>query len=264
LNFAPTRLGPAEATPFPLPFSMAFQPIVAPETRTVFAYEALVRGTEGQGAGQVLAQLSASNRHDFDDGVRRVALELAGRLGLARTGAGISINILPSAVFDPEACAFAAAEAAQAAALDPSQVVLEFTETDRADPAHLQRVIAAARAAGLKTAIDDFGAGWSGLSLLARFQPDIVKLDMALTRGIEGCRVRRAIVRGVVGMAEELGLVLVAEGVETIAEARAAQALGVGLMQGYLFARPAFEALPAPFFGPVLAAASDSASTTAG
>ena len=243
------RLRPTEATAFPLPFSMAFQPIVEAGAARVFAYEALVRGTEGQGAFEVLSHLSAANRHDFDQGCRDRALALAGRLDLAATGAAVTINILASAIFDPLACAEAAVEAAAAAGLEPGQVVLEFTETDQPEPAHLQQVIATARAAGLKTAIDDFGAGWSGLSLLARFQPDLVKLDMALVRGIEACGVRQAIVRSIVRLGEDLGLRLVAEGVETAAEARTVTDLGVGLMQGYFFARPAFEALPFPDFG---------------
>ena len=242
------RHRPAEATAFPLPFSMAFQPIVEAGAERVFAYEALVRGTEGQGAFEVLSHLTAANRHHFDQGCRDRALDLAGRLDLSATGSAVTINILASAIFDPEVCAEAAVEAAAAAGLSPDQVVLEFTETDQPEPAHLQRVIATARAAGLKTAIDDFGAGWSGLSLLARFQPDLVKLDMALIRGIDGCNVRQAIVRSVVRLGEDLGLSLVAEGVETASEARAVSDLGVGLMQGYFFARPAFEALPLPDF----------------
>lgn len=242
------RQTPIEATAFPVPFSMAFQPIVEVGAARVYAYEALVRGTEGQGAFQVLGHLNASNRHDFDQGCRARALDLAARLDLAKTGAAVTINILASAIFDPQACAEAAVEAAAAAGLKPAQVILEFTETDQPEPAHLQQVIATARAAGLRTAIDDFGAGWSGLSLLARFQPDLVKLDMELVRGLDGCEVRRAIVRSVVRLGEELGLTLVAEGVETAEEARAVSDLGVGLMQGYFFARPAFEDLPRPDF----------------
>jgi EAL domain-containing protein (putative c-di-GMP-specific phosphodiesterase class I) len=243
------RQRPTEASPFPMSFSMAFQPIVEAGEARVFAYEALVRGTEGQGAFEVLSHLTAANRHHFDQGCRSRALDLAARLDLAGTGAAVTINILASAIFDPQACAEAVVEAAEAAGLEPAQVVLEFTETDKPEPAHLQQVIATARAAGLKTAIDDFGAGWSGLSLLARFQPDLVKLDMALIRGIDGCGVRQAIVRSVVRLGEDLGLALVAEGVETAAEARTVAELGVGLMQGYFFARPAFEALPLPDFG---------------
>ncbi len=97
---------------------------------------------------------------------------------------------------------------------------------------------------GMITAIDDFGAGHSGLNLLAEFQPDIIKLDMALTRAIHTDRVRGAIVKSMVGLCADLGISIVAEGIEDVDEARALRDLGVRLMQGYAFARPATEKLP--------------------
>ena len=97
---------------------------------------------------------------------------------------------------------------------------------------------------GFMTAIDDFGAGFAGLNLLADFQPDIVKLDMALTRGIDSDRVRRAIVSGIVRLCDELGIRVIAEGIETPAECLTLRDEGVTLFQGYLFARPGFEDLP--------------------
>jgi len=94
------------------------------------------------------------------------------------------------------------------------------------------------------TAIDDFGAGCVGLGLLADFQPDLLKIDIALVRGTDTDPVRVSIVRGIVQSADALGCTLLAEGVETAAEYRALRALGVPLYQGYQFGRPALEALP--------------------
>ena len=116
----------------------------------------------------------------------------------------------------------------------------------QADDAHLTRIIQSYKAMGFKTAIDDFGAGFSGLTRLAKFQPDIVKLDMELVRDIHRDRVRRALARSVAGICDELGLVLLAEGIETVDESDALRDLGIDLQQGFLFARPLFEGLPAP------------------
>jgi EAL domain-containing protein (putative c-di-GMP-specific phosphodiesterase class I) len=98
---------------------------------------------------------------------------------------------------------------------------------------------------GFGTALDDFGAGHAGLGLLARFQPDTIKLDMELVRGVDESLPRRMIIRSIVTMCESLDMRLVAEGVETAAELAALRALGVRLVQGYHFARPGFEHLPA-------------------
>ncbi|MCD8514576.1 MAG: EAL domain-containing protein, partial [Burkholderiaceae bacterium] len=114
------------------------------------------------------------------------------------------------------------------------------------DPAHALRIIKDYQQRGFLTAIDDFGAGYSGLNLLAQFQPHMVKLDMALTRDIDRDPVRRAIVAGVIGTCQALGCQVVAEGIETAGELGTLRDMGVQLFQGYLLARPALEALPEP------------------
>jgi EAL domain-containing protein (putative c-di-GMP-specific phosphodiesterase class I) len=93
-------------------------------------------------------------------------------------------------------------------------------------------------------AIDDFGAGYSGLNLLASFQPDQVKLDMELIHGIESHGPRQAIVRAVSQVCYDLGIDLIAEGVETMGEYRWLANAGVRLLQGYVLAKPAFESFP--------------------
>ena len=85
-----------------------------------------------------------------------------------------------------------------------------------------------------------------GFRLLAAFQPDTLKLDRSLVAGIDASAARRAIVAGMAGICRELGIELVAEGVETPAELACLRGLGIALMQGFLFARPGFETLPVP------------------
>jgi EAL domain-containing protein (putative c-di-GMP-specific phosphodiesterase class I) len=105
----------------------------------------------------------------------------------------------------------------------------------------------------MMSAIDDFGAAAPGLNLLAGFPARHRQDRHGLTRGIESDRVRRAITRYVVGLCRELDITVIAEGVETLAEAVALRELGVRLCQGYLFARPALERLPAPTAGVIAA-----------
>lgn len=88
------------------------------------------------------------------------------------------------------------------------------------------------------TAIDDFGAGHSGLNMLADFQPDVLKIDMALTRSIHTDSVRHKIADAIIRLCNNLNISVIAEGVATMQEAVVLRALGVRLFQGYLFAKP--------------------------
>ena len=242
------RLGLAPlGAPCPILTTMAFQPIVDAGSREVFAYEALVRGVAGEGAGQVLAAVERDDRQRFDRQCREQALELAVQLGLHDSRASLSINFVPNAVLDPAACTAAARATAERLGLPPARVIFEFTEGEPVeDLEHFGRIIRAYRDAGFRTAIDDFGAGYSGLTLLSRFQPDVVKLDMELVRGIDSDRVRRAIVSSIRKLCDDLGVILVAEGIETLEEYATLRDLGVSLLQGFLFARPQIQALPVP------------------
>ncbi len=230
---------------FPVAFTMAFQPIVDAESGRTFAHEALVRGIDGAGAGSILQHLTAGNRYAFDQDSRVVAIRLAARLGLAAAEqtALLSINFMPNAVVDPAEDIGSTLAAAEQTGFPHNRVLFEFTEHEPIDPGHLQSILKTYRGMGFRTAIDDFGAGYSGLTLLSRFQPDVVKLDMALIRCIDVDRIKRTIVANLVRMAADLGVLVVAEGIETVSEYEALRDLGVGLFQGYLFARPAFEAL---------------------
>jgi len=227
-------------------FSMAFQPIVDLETLEPFAYEALVRGVNGESAGEVLARVTPENRYAFDQKCRVKAIETAVRVGLLDTGARLSINFLPNAVYSPKACIQLTLKTAAATGLPTDRLIFEFTENEEmADPAHVANIVHSYKQMGFGTALDDFGAGHAGLALLARFQPEIIKIDMELIRGIEASLARRVIVEGVARMCRKLGITLIAEGVETEAELGALRDLGIRYVQGYLLARPAFEALPA-------------------
>ena len=231
---------------FALPFSMAFQPIVDVVSGTTFAHEALVRGPGGEGAYTVLSAVDATNRYAFDQQCRVKAIESAAKLGLSDKGAYLSINFIPSAVYEPRACIRLTLDAARQTGFPLERMIFEFTEAEKLDTAHLLNILRTYKAIGFKTAIDDFGAGYAGLQLLTQFQPDIVKIDMDLVRGIDASPVKQSILRHTLRLLEELAITPVCEGVETLEELRALQDLGVRLIQGYLLAKPVFESLVMP------------------
>lgn len=226
-------------------FSMAFQPIVDLEIGMPFAYEALVRSPGDTSAQRILDKVTAANRYAFDQQCRVKAIEVAARAGLLATPAKLSINFLPNAVYSPAACIQLTLRTAASIDFPTHRLIFEFTENEEmADPAHVANIVASYRKMGFGTALDDFGAGHAGLNLLASFQPDIIKLDMALVRGVDSSLARRVIIDGVMKMCAQLGVTVIAEGIETDAELAALRALGVRYIQGFLLARPAFESLP--------------------
>jgi len=224
---------------------MAFQPIIDVEARTIYAFEALVRGPQGEGAASVLGQVTEENRYAFDQHCRVQALTLAAKLRLPATDGRLSINFMPGAVYSPAACLQLTLRTAETLAFPTDKLIFELTENEAlTDPKHLRAIAHEYRRHGFKIAIDDFGAGHSGLNLLVDLPVDIIKLDMALTRNLHQRPRALKVVKAIVALAQELGSEVIAEGVETIEELDAIRSCGVSVMQGYLFAKPLFERLP--------------------
>jgi EAL domain-containing protein (putative c-di-GMP-specific phosphodiesterase class I) len=222
-------------------FSMALQPIVRYSDRSLFAQEALVRGLGDEPAGSVFANVTEKNRYRFDQSCRVKAIKLAAELGIPGM---LSINFMPNAVYKAELCIRTTLQAASEFNFPHERIIFEVTEGEQiTDRAHLKRIVEHYQQTGFKTAIDDFGAGYSGLNLLADMQTDLVKLDMALVRNIDADRSRQIITRGILQVCEDLGIEVIAEGIETRGELSALVDLGVDLFQGFLFARPAYEAV---------------------
>ncbi|WP_019902989.1 EAL domain-containing protein [Methylobacterium sp. 77] len=237
--------GCRDGTDLDFNFTMAFQPIVDLHHQRIWGYEALVRGTEGQSAASILDRVTEATVYRFDQAARVRAIELAGRLFSADDDTKLSINFMPNAVYEPAACIRSSLEAARRFGFAHHRIMFEFTENEKfRDIRHLQRIVDEYRRQGFLTALDDFGAGFAGLSLLANFQPDLIKIDMDLLRGIDGDRARQIITAGIVSIARKLGIEVIAEGIETPAEFAILRDLGVTLFQGYYFARPQLEALP--------------------
>lgn len=241
---------------FYIPFSMAFQPIFDLGSGAIFAREALVRGVNGEGAYTILSKVDDDNRYAFDQQCRVKAIEMTVAKHGSADQSGLSINFMPFAVYEPRACIRLTLDAARRTGFPLNQIIFEFTEAERLDAEHVLNILNTYREIGFKTAIDDFGAGYAGLNLLSRFQPDIVKIDMDLIRGIDIDRVKRIILRNTVAMITDLGIVPLCEGIETLSELAVVQDLGVRLVQGYALGRPVFDAQPdtSAYAGELLAA----------
>jgi EAL domain-containing protein (putative c-di-GMP-specific phosphodiesterase class I) len=220
-------------------FSYAFQPIVDTLGRVIFAHEALVRGEAGESASSVLSKVNPDNRYRFDQACRVKAIKTASHIGLRSR---LSINFMPNAIYRPEVCIRTTLAVAGQYNFPIDQIIFETVEGERVDDGKwLAEVFHEYRRIGFRTAIDDFGAGYAGLALLADFQPDLVKLDMGLIRNIQIDPVRQTIARSMIRLCSELDISVIAEGVETFDEYRCLEDLGVRLMQGYLFSKPLFE-----------------------
>lgn len=218
-----------------------FQPIVQLSDGQVAGHEALSRGPAGSGleCPRLLFAAAAEEGCELalDAACRAAALQRAAAAGWAAGSDGpLFLNARPGALagpgFLPEL-----ESAVAAAGRAPRDVVLEVSEAERLD-AELNGLLSACRAAGFWIALDDAGAGRCGLQAIADVRPDVVKVDRGLVAGMDVHRGRRAAVAALAGLARELGIVLVAEGIETPGELRAAREIGVPLGQGFLLGRP--------------------------
>lgn len=222
-------------------FQFAYQPIIDLQARAVFAHEALARGPKGESAWSVLSQVNSANRFRFDQDCRTKAIQGAAALGMAES---LSINFIPNAVESASACIQRTLRTAEECRFPLSKVIFEVTEGEKLrDPVRLVEIFREYRKLGIKTAIDDFGAGYAGLGLLAKFQPDLVKIDMDIVRGSDSDSARQAIIESIVSLCGRLGIGVLAEGVESVGERDYLASVGIDLMQGFLFARPSFMAI---------------------
>ncbi len=214
---------------------MAFQPIVSLKGHRVFGYEALLRSEEPamkNPANMLDAAERLGRLHELGRAVRAQVAVAAGAPECAGTLLFVNLHsadLNDESLFSPDA---------PLSKIAP-RVVLEVTE--RASLHGVKSVsecVIRLKALGFQVAIDDLGAGYAGLTSFTQLEPEVAKLDMSLVRGIDADSRRQNIVRAMRGLCGDLGILVVAEGVETPAERDTLRDLGCDLLQGYLFARP--------------------------
>ena len=241
-----------DATGFQLALNslwMAYQPIVDVRSRKIFAHEALMRCDEPSWANPGMILDAAERFGELGRLGRRTRLLAATAMTAAldkldepdepgepneSTESLLFVNLHSADLVDPEL--FAADTALGRIA---HRVVLEITERcELTAVPELTNRMGALRALGYRLAIDDLGAGYSSLTSFALVEPEFVKLDMGLVRGVDSCRTRQKLVRSMTALCHDTDRLVIAEGIETIAERDMLIDLGCDYLQGYLLARP--------------------------
>ena len=232
-----------------------FQPIFWSGTLAVWGYECLMRGRDAEGGliGADLMLKWARQEHlifMLDRVMREAHLRAAGRARVPEH-CQFLLNFLPTAIYRPEFCLATTVRAAQESGLDFDRIIFEVVESEAiTDREHLRRILSFYREKGFKVALDDVGTGYSGLSLLGDLDPDLIKIDRELVSKAATSSFHRGICQSLVRLGQENGELVLAEGVETEAEWEVMEALGVNLLQGYLFGRPSPEPAVEALVGP--------------
>lgn len=220
-----------------------YQPIVDARSLTIWGYECLMRGRTADGRvvppGEML-EWARQERMEFmlDRVCRERHLRNAGNAGI-RPDRFISINFLPTAIYQPQFCLKTSMEAAKASGLTPERIIFEVVETESlTDREHLSNILDYYRKSGFKVALDDVSAGYAGLAMLGDLDPDLIKLDRELIVRAQNSKIHLAICKSLAKLAREIEKPLLAEGIETIEQLQMLESIGIDLYQGYLFGKP--------------------------
>lgn len=218
-----------------------FQPIFEAKSDRVYAYEALLRVPHDGGyvgPGEAFRVAGDQDLSQYLDRVaRETAIASASRAGIREN---IFINFLPSAIYDPRTCLASTVAALESYGIESNRIVFEVVESDRIhDPAHLRTIVDYYREKGFRVALDDLGSGYSSFTLVNELHPDFVKLDMALVQDVDRDPYKSVLAARLIDAVRELGIRVIAEGIEREEELAWAREHGVDFVQGYLLGRPA-------------------------
>ena len=219
---------------------MAFQPIVDPRTGALFGVEALVRSDEPSMPTPPALLDAATQLGRLPQLGRRVRALSAAAMASRPEDVSLFVNLHPDDLLDIELLD-ESAPLTQIA----SRVVLEVTERASLHRLHgLPERVQRLRALGFRLAVDDIGAGYSGLTSFTELTPEVVKLDMSFVRDIHLSALKQRTVSALCKLCHEVGCLVVGEGVETLDERDCLVSLGCDLVQGYLIGRPSRDGSP--------------------
>lgn len=221
-----------------------FQPIIKASDRSIYGYEALVRGVDPRGNlvfPDVLFSKSERNNMDFhfDRLCRETALKTA---AVKNINQKVFINFIPTAIYDPEFCLKSTVKWANQLEFDYNNIIFEVVETASVkDKEHLKKVLSYYREQGFKIALDDVGEGFSNLNMLIELRPDIIKIDRNIICDIDKSELKHSVYEALYKISHDNGIEVLAEGVETQEEIDTVEAIGVDYIQGYYFSKPTAE-----------------------
>ncbi len=224
-----------------------FQAIVdAQDTTKVYAHEALMRGHDGEG-GLIppFRMITAARDAKLMGVLDTLSISRAFRAAKERSlSTRIFLNVTPSTITRDSFTAHKIGRECRAHGVEPERVVLELIESESIlDMAATVERLDTFRAAGFSVALDDVGAGFSNLNLLHQLRPDVVKLDMDLTRDIHADSYKAVVATKILELAAHLEIATVVEGVEAVEELEWFRERGVTFAQGYLIGKPAAQPL---------------------
>ncbi len=230
-----------------------FQPIVCLRTKTIFAYEALIRGPSDSPLHSPVNLFGVAENSGqtvlLEHVCRKVNIKQFAEQQLPQK---LFLNVSPEILLEPGFKKGETLKVLEKCNILPSRVTIEITEQQPTENYHLMRdAIAHYRNMGFEIAMDDLGAGYSGLRLWTELLPDYVKIDRHFIQNIDKDPVKLNFVRSLKSMATATSCELIAEGIETEAEYRAVENLGIRLVQGYYFSRPeawAVKTIPGKLF----------------
>ena len=230
--------------------AIVFQPQIEPASGRIVAVEALARwGQQDSAAGLFERAALAGLSERLSRFAQRKALRVAGGWGPPLSGLKLSINVLAEDLARDGYDAWLLAEIA-AAGLTPDRVTVEITEGSLlADLALAARRLGRLREAGIEVAVDDFGTGFASLTYLTSLPLDALKIDRGLVADLVAGQRDRIVVQATIGLARELGLKVVVEGVETAGQLALLAEWGCDLYQGFLGAAALDEDELASFVG---------------
>jgi EAL domain-containing protein (putative c-di-GMP-specific phosphodiesterase class I) len=218
----------------------AYQPILLLKDRALLGFEALSRGARGTGLEAADDLFGAAEEHgllvELDRLCRQRALLSSGRIP---SNARIFVNTLPATIRDPQFRGRPLIDFLDRAQVAPDRIVIEITEKLVIDNYNLFReTMAYFTDLGMSFAVDDVGAGYSGLESIARLKPQFLKIDTALVRDVHESRVNREMVKAIISLGHGIGSTVIAEGIHTQDEVDALISMGIDYGQGYFLARP--------------------------
>jgi EAL domain-containing protein (putative c-di-GMP-specific phosphodiesterase class I) len=218
----------------------AYQPIVLIKNRSILGYEALSRGARGTGLETADDLFGAATDHELlvelDRLCRRRALLSSARVP---SSARIFVNTLPGTIRDPQFRGKPLIDFLDKTQVSPDRIVIEITEKLIIENYSLFReAMAYFTDLGMSFAVDDVGAGYSGLESIARLKPHFLKIDTNLVRDVHESLVNREMVKAILSLGSGIGATVIAEGIQDADEASALLAMGVDYGQGYYLARP--------------------------